>query len=170
MTNGIAETSPLVYARVAGFAYLITIIIGILNGIFVDSRLIVSGDDAATTNNIMANDFLFRIGIAGVLILYAGVVVLSHALYETLKSVNKKLALLAMYLRLAEAILGGATVLLSFIILALLYGADYSTVFTTEQLQALVGLFLNVRTTGLVIVLVFAGLGGTIFCYLFLMS
>ena len=91
MTNGIAESSPLVYARVAGFAYLITITIGILNGVFVDSRLIVSGDDAATANNIMANDFLFRIGIAGVLILYAGVVVLSHALYETLKSVNKNL-------------------------------------------------------------------------------
>jgi len=35
---------------------------------------------------------------------------------------------------------------ISFIVLLLLNGKGYSTVFETEQLQALVGLFLNVRT------------------------
>ena len=170
MNARIADTSPLVYARVAGFAYVLIIIIGVLNGIFIDSKLIVSGNDAATANNIMANDLLFRTGIASILFLYASVVVLSWALYVILKTVNKNLALLAMLLRSGEAILGAATVLISFIVLGLLNGKGYSPVFETEQLQALVGVFLNVRTVGLDIVLIFVGLGGTVFCYLFLKS
>jgi hypothetical protein len=170
MTNRTAEASPPIYARIAGFAYLLIIIIAILNVNFVDSKLIVSGNDAATANNIMANDLLFRIGIAGVLIMYTSVVVLSLALYVILKTVNKNLALLAMLLRSGEAILGGVTVLISFIVLLLLNGKGYSTVFEAEQLQALVGLFLNVRTAGLDIVLIFVGLGGTVFCYLFFKS
>jgi hypothetical protein len=170
MTNRAAETSPLIYARVAGFMYMLIIIIGVLTGLFIDSTHIVSGNDAATATNIIANDFLFRIGIAGILIMYAGVVVLSWALYILLKTVNKNLALLALLLRLAEAVLGGATVLISFIILLLLNNKGYSTVFETEQLQALVGVFLNVRTAGLDIVLLFVGLGGTVFCYLFFKS
>jgi hypothetical protein len=170
MTNRTAEASPLFYARVAGFLYMFIIIIGVLNGIFIDSKLIVSGNDAATANNIIANDLLFRTGIASILILYASVVVLSWALYVILKKVNKNLALLAMLLRSGEAILGAATVLISFIVVLLLNGQGYSTVFKTEQLHALAGLFLNVRTAGLDIVLLFVGLGGAVFCYLFLKS
>ena len=170
MTYRTAEASPLNYARVAGLAYVLIIILGIFCVGFIDSKLIVPSNNAATANNIMANDLLFRISIAGVLILYASVVVLSWALYVILKTVNKNLALLALLLRSGEAILGGATVLISCIVLLLLNGEDYSTVFETEQLQALAGLFLNLRTAALDIVLIFVGLGGTVFCYLFFRS
>ena len=170
MTNRTAEASPLFYARITGFLYMFIIIIGVLNGIFIDSKLIVLGNDAATATNIIANDLLFRTGIASILVLYASVVVLSWALYVLLKKVNKNLALLAMILRSGEAILGAATVLISFIVLLLLNGNGYSTVFESEQLQAFVGVFLNVRTAGLDIVLLFVGLGGTVFCYLFFTS
>lgn len=170
MTRRDAEASPLTYARVAGFAYLLIIIIALLNEGFIDSKLLVSGNDAATANNIMANDVLFRIGIAGVLILYASVVALSWALYVLLRTVNKNLALLAMLFRSGEAILGAATVLLSFGVLQLLDDKSSLMVFEPERLQALLGLFLGVRNAGLDIVLMFVGLGGTVFCYLFLRS
>ena len=42
--------------------------------------------------------------------------------------------------------------------------------FETEQLHALVGLFLGVGNAGLDVVLIFIGMGGTLFCYLFLKS
>lgn len=170
MTNRTAEASQLIYARVAGLAYVLIIILGIFCVGFIDSKLIVPSNDAATANNIMANDLLFRISIAGVLVMYAIVVVLSWSLYIILKTVNKNVALLAMLLRSGEAILGGATVLISFIVLLLLNGEDYSTVFEIEQLQALAGLFLNVRDAALDIVLIFVGVGGTVFCYLFFKS
>ena len=99
MTNRTAEASPLIYARVAGLSYVLIIILGIFCVGIIDSKLIVPSNNAATANNIIANDLLFRIGIAGVLILYASVVVLSWALYVILKTVNKNLALLALLLR-----------------------------------------------------------------------
>jgi hypothetical protein len=170
MTNYTTESSPIFYARVAGFLYIVIILIGVLNGFFIDSKLIVSGNDAVTANNIISNDFLFRISIVNILILYASVVALSWALYVLLKKVNKNLAMLALLFRSVEAILGAATVLISFIVLLLLNGKAYTEVFETVKLEALVGAFLNVRTAGLDIVLLFVGLGGAIFCYLFLMS
>jgi hypothetical protein len=137
---------------------------------FIDGKLIVTGNNAATVNNIMENELLFRIRNASELILYTFVVVLSFALYVILKKVNKNLALLALILRLVEGILGVVTVLISFTILSLLNGKGSSAVFETEQLPALVGLFINVSAVGLDIVLIFVGLGGAIFCYLFFKS
>ena len=168
MTNRTAESSPLVYARVAGAAYLLITIAGALGVGFLDSKLVVSGDHAATANNIIANGLLFRLGIVAVLIIYASVVVATWAFYVLLKRVDKNLALLAMLLRLVEAIVGAATVLLSFVVILLLEGS--STTFETEHVQALVGLFLEVRTAGLDVVLIFVGLGGAVFCYLFFKS
>jgi hypothetical protein len=170
MTTHTSEASPLFYARLAGLAYLLIIIIALLSTGFIDSNLIAPGNNAETTKNIIAHDSLFRISIALILFMYMTVIILSWALYVLLKSVNKNLALLALLLRSAEAVLGVVTVLLSFFVLGLLNGSDQSAMFESDQLQALVGLFLNVRTAGLDFVLVFVGLGGTVFCYLFYRS
>jgi hypothetical protein len=157
-------------ARVAGFLYLIIIITSILSMILVESKLVVPGDAAATVNNIMANELLFRIGAAYDLIMFASVVILSVALYVILKTVNKNLALLALSWRLAEAILGCVAALSSLIVLLLLNGEIYSAAFATQQLQALVGLFLDVRSAALTLVFVFLSLGTIVFCYLFFKS
>jgi len=149
MTNRAAEASPLVYARVAGVAYLVITIVAVLYGSLVESKLIESGNDAATATNILANESLFRVGIVLVLIIYVSVVVASWALYVILRTVHKNLALLALLLRSAEAVLGAATVLIS---------------------QVLAGRFIDVRTAGLDIVLIFIGLGATVFCYLLFKS
>lgn len=170
MTNSTPDASPLVYARVAGAAYLVIIIVAMLYGGLVESKLIVSGNDAATANNIMANESLFRIGIVAVLIIYASVVVASWALYVILRTVNKNLALLALLLRSAEAIVGAATVLISFAVLYVLGNNGRASAFEAEQLHSLAGRFIDVRTAGLDIVLVFIGLGATIFCVLLFKS
>jgi len=169
MTNRIADTQQKA-ARVAGFLYLFIMITGILSLIFIDSKLFVPGDAAATVNNIMANELLFRINTAYNLIMYASVVLLSVALYVILKQVNKNLALLALSWRLAEAILGCLIVLSGLIVLLLLNGEIYSAVFETEQLQALVGLFLDVSSAALSLVFLFLSLGSIVFFYLFFKS
>lgn len=102
--------------------------------------------------------------------MFASVVVLTVSLYVILKTINKNLALLALSLRLIEAALGGVAVLLSFIILQLINGQSYMTAFETEQMQALIGLFLNVRTAGYTIIIVFCCLGSIPFFYLFFKS
>ena len=83
---------------------------------------------------------------------------------------HARVAGLALLLRSAEAVLGAATVLISFVVLYVLGGNGRSNGFEPEQLQALAGPFLDVRTAGLDIVLIFIGLGATLFCYLLFRS
>lgn len=168
MKNLFAEGSPFIYARVAGLMYVITIMLGVFSANYATSSLIVPGDNAATVDIIMVNELLFRVGIATEILMYVLVIVLAFALYVVLKTVNKNLAMLALLWRLAEAIVGSGTVVLSGLIPLLLINSGAS--FEAGQLQALVGMFLDVRSAGLDIVLIFIGVGGTVFCYLFYIS
>ncbi len=77
MTNHTIDISQRKAARVAGFMFLFSLIVPLLNWIFVYSKLIVAENVIATANNIMANEFLFRIGIINDLITLAVIVVLS---------------------------------------------------------------------------------------------
>jgi hypothetical protein len=170
MTNHSIETSQHKAARIAGFLYLIIIVTSLLSMVFVESRLVVPGNDSATFNNIVANGLLFRVGALYDLIMFASVVGLAVALFVVLKPVSKNLALLAMSWRLGEAILGGVTVFVSSVVVLLVSGNGLLSVFSTEQLQALAMLFLDVRTAGLSVVIVFLCLGTIVFCYLFYKS
>ncbi len=152
------------YARTAGFAYLITILLGIFSVNIAESSLIVPGDNGATLRNIMENEWLYRIGIAGEVTMYLLVILLAWALYSVLKSVNRDLALLALLWRLAEAVVGaGATVISGLVPLLLLHDE-------AAALHMLVGPMLEVRGAALDIVLIFIGMGGTLFFYLFFIS
>jgi len=167
-TVSIGDKSLLVYARVAGLAYVVVIMLGIFSVSYIDSNILVPGNDAETVDNIMNNELRFRISIASEIIMYVLVVLLAHALYVILKTVNRNLALLAMLWRIGEAIVGaGVAVLTGFIPLLLLNG---KAALEQDQLQALVGLFLQLRSAGLDVVLIFIGMGGTVFCYLFFTS
>lgn len=154
-----------VYARVAGVAYLVTILLGIFSVNLVAAQLVIPGDIATTISNIMTSGWLFRIGVASEILMYALVIVLAHALYVVLKSVNRNLALLALLLRLAEAIVGSVLTVVSGILPLLLL--DTGAALEANQLHALVDSMLTVRNSGLDIALIFIGFGGTIFCYLF---
>ena len=92
MKERVRETSPQVYARIGGVLYLIIIVIGFCGEFFVRDKLVVSGDVTATANNIAASESLWRVQIAGDLILLACAVALTLILYVLLRPVNKNLA------------------------------------------------------------------------------
>ncbi len=156
--------------RAAGFFYILIIVIGVFNSIFIDSRLIDYEDINLTVNNITANEFLFRSGIVCELILYVSVIILSVLLYLILKSINKNLALLAMVFRSGEALLGITVVFSSFIIPGLLNNQFNAASGENAQLNVLIGTLLSARIKGLYIVLLLVGIGGTLFLYLFYKS
>jgi hypothetical protein len=85
-------------ARIAGFLYLMVVPLGIFGSMYVPSRLIVREDAAATANNIMASEGLFRSGIVSWLIGQLFYIVLPLVLYKLLKPVNKTHALLMVIL------------------------------------------------------------------------
>jgi len=149
MTNRTAETSPLIYARVAGFLYLIMFPLGIFGMFYVPSILIVPGDAATTANNIMASESLFRLSIVSALMVQIVNIFLVLVLYKLLKPVNKNHALLMVIFILVGAPIAMLNELNRFVALLLLSGADYLTVFTADQLQALVPLFLDLHEHGI---------------------
>jgi hypothetical protein len=156
------------YARVAGFAYLATILLGIFSVNGVLGQVLVPGDIAATIDNMASSNWLFRLGVACEIVMYALVILLAQALYVVLRPVNRNLALLALLWRLSEAIVGSALTVVSGILPLLLLGAGAAE--DAMLLHTLIDALLGVRSAGLDVVLVFIGLGGTLFCYLFWQS
>ncbi len=170
MTNRIADISLGKAARVAGFGYLIIFILGGFTNFIARDNLIVPGDAAATVSNIMASESLFRMGIAGGVIVLAADAVVAWALYIFLKPVNKSFSLLAVWFRLVFVAIAGINLLNLLIVLLLLSGADYLTVFETGQLQAQVMLFLGAHGSGINISWVFFGFHILVLGYLIFKS
>ena len=170
MTNRTADISQRKAAKIAGFMFLFAFIVPTLNWAFVLSKFNVVNDALATANNILANEFLFRIGLFIELIMSFGLIVLALALYIILKTINKSLALFALLLKVIEATIAVVIVLISFIALQILNGEAYLTAFTLEQLQVPAGLILNSHTALFSIPMLFLGLDMVVFSYLFFKS
>lgn len=144
-------------ARLAGFLYLLVVPLGVF-GLYVPSRLIVSGDAATTAKNIIASESLFRLGIVSNLLASVVMILVVLFLYRLLKPVNKNAALLMVLFVLAAVPIAMLTELTHFASLQLLSGADYLTPFTAGQLQALAYQFLRLYGHGSSIAFLFWGL------------
>ena len=166
MTTEAFDRPPLFYARVAGFIYLFAMALGIFSQVFVLGRILVPGDAAATANNLLASEGLFRLGIAIDVITFVSDVVIAWALYELLKSVDQALALLGAFLRIADGAILAVTTFNGLITLHLLSGVAYLHAFDASQLQSLARLFVSARGVGFDVGFVFLGLGSTVFAYL----
>ena len=82
-------------ARVAGLLYLATCIPAPFSLLYVPGKLIVSGNAAATAKNILASEWMFRLGIAGQLVSAIAFLFAVRALYRLLQGVDKRLASLS---------------------------------------------------------------------------
>jgi hypothetical protein len=80
--------------RVAGFWYLLLVMIGPLRLIYIPSKLFVPGNATATVNNIAAHELLFRLGIAGDLAGAVILIFLTLAFYRLFAGVDRNLAVL----------------------------------------------------------------------------
>ncbi len=155
MTNRSVETSPQLYARLAGILYLYIIVAGSFAEIFVRSRLVVSDDATATANNIASNELLFRLGFSGELLHLVFDVAISVILYALLGPVDKYISLLAAFTRVACDIILAVTSISHFVVLKLLEGSDFLKAFQADQLHSLALLAMRLHGDGYAISLVF---------------
>jgi hypothetical protein len=144
-------------ARTGGILYLIIILTGIFGELFARGKLIVSGDATATASNIMSSPLLWRIGIAGDLIMHVCDVGLMVILYYLLRPVNKYLALLAMLFTLVQTAVLVATKLNLFTTLFLLGDPNYLKAFEPGQLYTLAYVTIKNDSFGFGIGLLFFG-------------
>lgn len=144
-------------ARIAGFWYLLVAIFGAFNGMIVDPKLYMSGDAAATVNNILASERLFRLGIVSNLICTICFLFLADALYKLFKSVDKDLVRLMVIFIIASVPVAYLE-MLKFAPILLLSSAGTLSAFEPAQLQALAMVFLDMNKQGLFIAYIFYGL------------
>ena len=144
-------------AHRAGVLYFLFSIVAIIGEFLIPSSM-VPGDAAATARNIMAGEFYYRIDIFTgfvVLILFVFLIVSLHRL---LQGVNKGLAMLMLLLVSVGIAVSVGNLLNKFVPLVLLSGADYLSVFSKPQLEALALTALRIHGSGAAVSMAFWGL------------
>ena len=126
--------------------YLIIIVAGALGELFIRNKIIVSGDAAATAQNITASPLLWRIGITGDLLMHVFDLLLAIVYYFLLKRVSKTLAMLSVLFGLIQTAVLVANKLNLMMPLFFLGNEDYLKAFDPQQLQALS--YLSVKAHG----------------------
>ncbi len=156
MSNKDSELWPQVPARIAGFLYLIVIACGGFAEIFVRQRLVVAKDAAATANNILAHEQLFRWGFAADLVALLCVMPLIMLLYELLKVINRRVALMAVFFSLVGSAVQSAALLAHFApVILLTRGRDLGV--NPELLRAQAYMSLQLQGIGYAAALAFFG-------------
>ncbi len=156
MTKSIAERAPRPRVRVTSVVYLLYFLT-VMSAEFFVKGIVVPGNAAATANNILAHESLFRVGFAINLIATALYIAVTALFYDLFKPVNRSLSLLAAFFSLVGCAIQALSYVFYLAPFVLLGGAQYLSVFKVEQLQALVLMLLKLRSQAEQIDLVFFG-------------
>lgn len=130
--------------RAAGIWYLLLTLIGALRIIYIPDRLFVP-DAEATVDNIVAHEWLFRLGMVSELVAGVVLILLTLALYRLLKGVDQYLARLVVILGVMSAVLNLVNVVSDAAALMVVRNADFFSVFDKPQRDALAMLFLRLH-------------------------
>jgi hypothetical protein len=157
MTTRTIANSPLFYARIGGALYLVIILFGLFAEGFVTSKLLVAGDAAATARNILAEPGLWRVSVAGNLLVVLCAVPLLWIEYLLLRPVSKNLVLLALFFNLVS--LGVEAISKAFLLLVMptLESAQYAQALGARQVPMLADFSLKAHEVSFNIALLFFG-------------
>ena len=144
--------------RLAGLLFLILVITGVFAEFFVRQKLYVLGDPAATTQNIIENQWLFRLGFVSDLVMSTMFFVYGYVLYLIFKPVNKNLSLFLLLCAVISVAMFCQNSLNLFAALELLTKTDYSEAFQPSQLEVLAVFFQNIHIKGYYVNQIFFGL------------
>jgi hypothetical protein len=158
-TEGVTTfNSPKRLARIAGALYLLVGIFGGFAEGFVEPRMYVAGNAAATAGNVVANSGLVRIGVVADLFQATVFVFLGMTLYLLLKHVNKSVASAMVVLVAIATSIMCLNAVFEFEGLRAATGAVNLAAFGTSGSHALVLLLLDAQHYGLLIAQIFFGL------------
>ena len=166
MQDSPIDSTQRLYARLAGYMYLINYATSVFGAVMPDV-IRGSGDFAEKSQRVQASELLYRSALTSMAIGWVLIVFLAFSLYVTLKPVNKRLAQLALFLELGQASVGAVTVIFSFAVLGFYTGAGSVQ---GDQLELLARVVQGASGSGFNISMVFLAVGSTIFFYLFYKS
>ncbi len=137
--------------------YLVIIVIGGLGEAVVRGSIVVPGDATATAANLRSMEWLWRLGVAGEVVLLTCATALALILYVLLRPVSRDLALLAVLFNLVcIAIEAVAAVSLATALLPVT-SPTYVDSFASGQLDVMAMLSIRSHSAGFGVALVFFG-------------
>jgi hypothetical protein len=146
-------------ARVAGALYILASAIGVVRLLYIPNALIVPGNAAATADNLVAHESLFRLGIVSYLVAAAVWLFVPLALYRLLKGVDQTMAVLMVILgSLMQVPLYFCNAGTDVAALMFARGADFLSVFDKPQREAFALLSLKLHHQVDLANMMFAGL------------
>ncbi len=145
-------------ARLAGIIYLILIISGIINLIYIPQKLIVTKNAAKTLENIINSEMLFRLGIISGIITFLAFLFLPMVLYKLLYEVNKTQAKLMVIFVLISIPVSFVNILHKFSVLTLINKAEHVYNIGGIELQNQVMMYLDNYNNGILVSQLFWGL------------
>jgi Domain of unknown function (DUF4386) len=157
-------------SRLAGLLYLIVVVMGLFSLLYVPSHITVSGDPAATINNIKGSQSLFRLGIASFMIMQVAFLLLPLVLFRLFRSVNQTASVLMVALAVVSVPITQVSLARRLDALSLLTDPYIGQAFTVEHLQVTAMLSLEAYGNGLFVAKLFWGLWLLPFGYLVLKS
>lgn len=138
--------SPYNPGRVAGLWYLLLIGIGPLFLIYIPAKLFVTGNAAATVNNIAAHERLFRAGILAELVGGVILIFLVLAFYRLFKGVDPHLAaLVVIFGGVMPSVIYFVNVVNDLGALMVVQDAPFLAAFDKPQREALAMIFLRLH-------------------------
>jgi hypothetical protein len=147
--------SPRTKARLAGALFLTTIIGGIVAQEGLAGGLIVGGDAAATANNIMAHQSLFRAAFAVYMVEMSCQVAMVAVFYDLFMPVDHSIARASAAFGYIGCGIKALSRLFMYAPLFVLGGSSYLSVFDPKQLQAISYVLLRINEQGAAIAMVF---------------
>ncbi|SOE22690.1 protein of unknown function [Spirosomataceae bacterium TFI 002] len=145
-------------ARLAGLIYLILVLGGIINLVYIPSHLIDWDNAVKTVENINGQETLFRLWIVTGIITFLTFMFLVLALYRLLHNVNKSFAMLMVILVLVSVPISFVNILHNFSILSLIGEKAYLADLGNEAIQNQIMLHLDSYRNGLKFSQIFWGL------------
>ena len=144
-------------ARVAGLLYLIVVLTGMFNLLYLPSRFTVEGNVAATLDNIAAAPDLYGYGIAAGVVCYTAFLLLPFVLHALLGHVDRRVAVVMVAFAVVSVPISLVALGHKLDVLALLAADRFATI-DGAQLRAQAAFALESYRSGMQISQVFWGL------------
>jgi Domain of unknown function (DUF4386) len=170
MTDGTVDTSPQLYARMAGVSYLVGALLSVLGQMVVLGMIVVSGNATATVANILSHETLFRLGFVLSLMTVPFHLVWAVLFNGLFRPVNRNVSLLAGFVMLMACMMWTLSSLLYLAPLLVLQGKIALSAFAPEQMQAVVLTLFKLNALAYDIGLVFFGFWYVLIGYLIFRS
>ena len=170
MSEPATEASASAKAKWVGIFEILEALTATYGQVIVLSKLIVSGNAAATATNILGHEALFRVGFASCLFGVGFHIAWALLFYQLFRIVNRTVASFGLLVIVVGAAIQAIAAILYAAPLLVLTGGSSFTALTTEQLQAIAFALLKINGAAFNAYLVFFGAWCVISGYLIFKS